>query len=767
MKSKVYDLMNWPEIEGITYAEADQPGELLGGHVCRQGFLVQIFRPDAVEVTVTVLQNNKKYVCEKVDEAGYFAALIPGKKAVKYSITVEKLTGETVTYADPYMFSYRLKAQDKKKFMAGTAFNAYEHLGAHRMTIDDTEGTLFMVWAPNAERVSVVGDFNDWDGRMFQMNKDYETGIFELFIPGDETSDRYCYEMKFKDGQTVRKADPYYTGDNDPEFEYIWDDDSWKAEFGENMPLAICELSAERLTDRDCVKNVKDMGFNCVELSGITSTVDDKEGFYAGNMCVVPLVGSDRLKSVINEFHKENIAVIFDCNLAYMEHGLGSCVYYDGTHLYDVADTTLTAHPDIRCSTYDYKKPQVRTYLNSVLGYWIEQFHVDGVRLMETASMLYLDYGKEAGQWQPNMYGGKENLEAVEFIRDIRRYTDKIDRQFLITAEESSIWTMVTGKIAEGGLGIDYKWNDGWKKDFMDFYCTDPLFRKGKYDKLTYSMLYQYSENFIVEFSRDGYGWEKGLLSQAAPVSGDIGGEEREKLICEHIKNAIGYMYAYPGKKLINYDECAGIEDYVRCLNDIYMNNRALYELDGSADGFAWVDDSRVDETVLAFARMSSDNDMIVCVSNFTPVERQAYGMNVPKAGKYTDMSTGKVFKSEKSMENGQEYIIMELKPLGVHMLSYVPYTQLETEENMIIMEARMALEEARQKEITARAVEEEARQMAKEAKEARERAEKAAKEADRASAEAQKQAEQAKKKCEQIEIDAKKKLDALKRRKS
>ena len=764
MNSKVYNLMNWPEIEGITYADCTNPGNLLGGHVCRQGFLIQIFRPDAVEVTVTTLADNKKHICEKVDEAGYFAVLISSKRSVKYSVTVEDISGQLHTYFDPYSFDVSMKPANKKKFLAGTAFNAYEYMGAHIAEIDGIEGMLFTVWAPNARRVSVVGDFNNWDGRISQMNRD-DDGIFQLFIPEITDIQKYCYEIKLKDGQTVKKADPYYMGDNNPWCEYIWDDNNWRADFAKDKPLAICELDAEAVLAKDCVDRVKNMGFNCVELSGITSSIDKKDGISAGNMCVNPRIESDLLKSVINEFHKNDIAVIIDCNLAFMEQGLGSFVYYDGTHLYDVCDTYMVNHPELKCSSYDYSKPQVRSYLNSTVDYWIRQFKADGIRMMEAASMLYLDYGKNAGEWQTNIYGGKENLDAIEFIRGIRKYIDKLDRQVLMTAEESSIWTMVTGDIKHDGLGFDYKWNDGWKKDFIEFYTTDPLFRKGGYGKLTYSMLYQYSEDFIVEFSRDGYGWDKGLLSQSAPVSENSDAEAGDVLAKAHAKNAIAYMYAYPGKKLVNYRECEGIEKYIAFLNKVYNENAALYELDNNPDGFMWVNDNCPEETVLSFARIASDDSMVLCVANFTPVEREYFKIGVPREGKYTDAATGVTYKSVCEESYGMDNSIsLKLAGLDVCYLVYEPYTDIEKQENAIMHETRTALEQAKQKALRAKEVEEEARLTAQAAKEAEEKAYKAAVDAANASREAEKQADEARKRCEQIEIDAKKKLDALKK---
>lgn len=755
MNGKVYNLMNWPEIEGITYCESDKPGELLGGHLVKEGFLIQIFRPDAVDVKVSVSGVNKKYTCDKVDEAGYFAVLIPGKKKVEYTVRVEDVKGRSTEYIDPYCFGTTLKKEDIKKFLSGTSEDSYKFMGARQIEVDGISGVRFAVYAPNARRVSVVGAFNDWDGRSFQMNRNDESGIFELFIPGLEDASDYCYEIKLSNGQIVRKADPYYIGDNDLICDFIWNDEDWKPDTDKDKPLAICELGIDELTSDDIVRSVKNMGFSYVELSGLTSTIDKENGIAAGNFCIDRKLGSDRLKGIINEFHNQGIGVIIDCNMAYMEEGLGSFIYYDGTHLLDSGSSFLSNHPDIKCALYNFDSTEVRSYLNSTAVYWIKEFHADGLRLKEVASMLYLDYGRNPGEWSFNIYGSKENLAGVEFIKGLRKIADKQDKKVLLIAEESSIWDMVTGDIKREGLGFDYKWNDGWKKDFMDFYYTDPLFRKGKYDKLSHSMLYQYSEDFILEFSRDGFGWEKGLLKDAAPVPED------KKI--SHVKNALAYMYAYPGKKLVNFRECEGLEDYVAWLNGIYSSNTPLYQLDNKAEGFGWINDSAAVETILSFYRKAADGTMIMAIANFTPVDRKGYVLGVPQSGKYTDMVSAEVYKSTDQESDGfEDSIKADLPGLCVSFFTFEPYTEIEVQENAIMKETRIALEEAKKKALDAKIIETEAKETARAAAEARDIALKAAKEAAKASEYATKQAEAAKLKCQQIEAEAKKKLAAL-----
>lgn len=784
MKSKVYNLMNWPRIEDITYAECDRPVELLGGHLCKQGFLIQIFRPDAVEVTVTTLPDNKKYPCEKVDEAGYYAVLIPSKKVLKYTISVENVKGRVHTYTDPYSIDASLKVTDLKKLTAGNATKAYEFMGATKAVYGGISGIMFAVWAPNARRVSVVGEFNDWDGRICQMNRDAEYGIYELFIPGLEAAGEYCYELVLKDGQVVRKADPYYLDGEEADDTFEWTDSAWKNELSKDKPLAICELGPDDLTNKNIVKTVVDEGFNCVELMNITSSVDKQTGMKAGNMCIVPQVGAKRLKTIINEFHAHGIAVIADCNMAYMEKGLGCLVYYDGTHLYGIADAVLDNHPELECVTYDYKKAQVRSYLYSGADYMIEHFHVDGLRLKEVASMLYLDYGKNPGEWMPNIYGGNDNIEAVDFIKGLRKNIDKIGKNTLLIAEDSSIWGMVTGPVRDGGLGFDYKWNDGWKRDFTEFYCTDPLFRKGRYNTLTHSMLYQYSEDFILEYSRDGYGWNRGLLRDMAPVEAGmvsyIGrsaqdlGESRitsDGIRIAHVKNALAYMYAFPGKKLVSLkelsDERYGLgsssAEYMKKLNTVYMNTPALYENDNMPGSFEWIREDDEEETVLAFVRTDSKGEKVVCIANFTPVERDVYRIGVPFEGRYTDMISGDVYGSYDEEADGYENSIdVRLRGLEVKILTYKPYTALEKEQNAILKAANKSLREAKKQAEEAKRVQEEAKRaeeeamlMAKEAKEADSKAQKAARQALKASEKAEKELEEAYRRCHELELKA------------
>ncbi len=783
MGNRLYDLMDWPSIEGVVYSECDEPMELLGGRICKDGFLIQTFAPDAVEIDVRVDGRKKLYPMEKMDEAGFFAVLLPGRKKVSYTFVKEDIYGKKTEYKDIYSYGRQecmqalLKiSQNGKseyninKFMTGSAQDAYKYMGSHEAVVDGISGMIFGIWAPDARRVSVIGAFNKWDGRVFQMEKDYDTGIFFLFIPDMKPKTPYCYEIKLKDGQVVKKADPYaqsasndviyasLAGVNPEEKNFKWTDAGWKQEDTKHKPLSICEIDILDLKDDTIEDRIEALGFNCVEIMNVCAVRNGSSAetinFYAVN-CEV---GGLRLKAFIDKMHKKNISVIIDWNGAFMSQGEYSLVYFDGTHLYDTGKVNLDNHPELNVASFDYSKPQVRSFLMSNIRYWIEEYHVDGLKFSETASMLYLDYGRKPGEWIPNIYGGKENINAVEFIQNVRKMVDSLQKNTILAAEESSGWQFVTGDIADGGLGFDYKWNDGWKKELVPFIEMDPLFRKGIYGRLTYSMLYQYSDDFIIGFSRNGYGWKKGILKDIVPDNGED--------VLNHVKTALGYMYFHPGKKLINIKECSGVEKFVAQMNNLYRNTKALYECDDNPSGFEWADDISAEETVIAVLRRDESGQSVIGAVNFTPVERKEFCIGVDEAGKYTDVLNGSVVyeSSEYNWNSKDESVFVDLKPLGISLYTYEPYTEIEKERIKIEKETKEALMLAKKEADEAKAVKDAAIERAKQAKEAEIIALAAAKEAEKAEKEAAKKAEEARIACIKIDENAKKKLAELKK---
>ncbi|MDD5830363.1 MAG: alpha amylase C-terminal domain-containing protein [Lachnospira sp.] len=783
MGNRLYDLMDWPSIEGVVYSECDEPMELLGGRICKDGFLIQTFAPDAVEMNVRVDGRKKLYPMEKMDEAGFFAVLLPGRKKVSYTFVKEDIYGKKTEYKDIYSYGRQecmqalLKISQNgrseyniNKFMTGNAQDAYKYMGSHEAVVDGISGMIFGIWAPDARRVSVIGAFNKWDGRVFQMEKDYDTGIFFLFIPDMKPKTPYCYEIKLKDGQVVKKADPYaqsasndviyasLAGVNPEEKNFKWTDAGWKQEDTKHKPLSICEIDILDLKDDTIEDRIEALGFNCVEIMNVCAVRNGSSAetinFYAVN-CEV---GGLRLKAFIDKMHKKNISVIIDWNGAFMSQGEYSLVYFDGTHLYDTGKVNLDNHPELNVASFDYSKPQVRSFLMSNIRYWIEEYHVDGLKFSETASMLYLDYGRKPGEWIPNIYGGKENINAVEFIQNVRKMVDSLQKNTILAAEESSGWQFVTGDIADGGLGFDYKWNDGWKKELVPFIEMDPLFRKGIYGRLTYSMLYQYSDDFIIGFSRNGYGWKKGILKDIVPVNGED--------VLNHVKTALGYMYFHPGKKLINIKECSGVEKFVAQMNNLYRNTKALYECDDNPSGFEWADDISAEETVIAVLRRDESGQSVIGAVNFTPVERKEFCIGVDEAGKYTDVLNDSVVyeSSEHNWNSKDESVFVDLKPLGISLYTYEPYTEIEKERIKIEKETKEALMLAKKEADEAKAVKDAAIERAKQAKEAEIIALAAAKEAEKAEKEAAKKAEEARIACIKIDENAKKKLAELKK---
>ena len=756
MGNRLYDLIDWPSIEGVVYSECDEPMELLGGRICKDGFLIQTFAPDAVEMNVRVDGRKKLYPMEKMDEAGFFAVLLPGRKKISYTFVKEDIYGKKTEYKDIYSYGRQecmqalLKISQNgrseyniNKFMTGSAQDAYKYMGSHEAVVDGISGMIFGIWAPDARRVSVIGAFNKWDGRVFQMEKDYDTGIFFLFIPDMKPKTPYCYEIKLKDGQVVKKADPYaqsasndviyasLAGVNPEEKNFKWTDAGWKQEDTKHKPLSICEIDILDLKDDTIEDRIEALGFNCVEIMNVCAVRNGSSAetinFYAVN-CEV---GGLRLKAFIDKMHKKNISVIIDWNGAFMSQGEYSLVYFDGTHLYDTGKVNLDNHPELNVASFDYSKPQVRSFLMSNIRYWIEEYHVDGLKFSETASMLYLDYGRKPGEWIPNIYGGKENINAVEFIQNVRKMVDSLQKNTILAAEESSGWQFVTGDIADGGLGFDYKWNDGWKKELVPFIEMDPLFRKGIYGRLTYSMLYQYSDDFIIGFSRNGYGWKKGILKDIVPVNGED--------VLNHVKTALGYMYFHPGKKLINIKECSGVEKFVAQMNNLYRNTKALYECDDNPSGFEWADDISAEETVIAVLRRDESGQSVIGAVNFTPVERKEFCIGVDEAGKYTDVLNDSVVyeSSEHNWNSKDESVFVDLKPLGISLYTYEPYTEIEKERIKIEKETKEALMLAKKEADEAKAVKDAAIERAKQAKEAEIIALAAAKEAEKAEKEA------------------------------
>jgi len=786
MNKKLYKLMNWAEIEGIIYSESDDPHEILGAHISGGNIVIQAFLPGARTVRIQPETGDKSYQMECVDESGYFAAMIPGKTLFPYEYIAEYEDGSLKKVKDAYNFRPQITKEDTERFNAGIHYTIYEKLGAHPMNLDGVDGVYFAVWAPNAVRVSTVGDFNGWDGRIHQMRRLWDSGIFEIFIPGAKEGDCYKFELKAKGGMTYLKADPYAFGQQmRPDTASIvrsldgfeWEDDKWmknrKKAQEVNAPISIYEMYlgsfARPEDDRPylnyrelapkIIDYVKKMHYTHVELMPVMEHPFDGSWGYQviGYYAPTARYGTaEDFMYFMNELHKADIGVILDWVPAHFPrdtHGLSN---FDGTCLYEHADPRQGSHPHWGTLIYNYGRPEVKNYLIANALYWLEQYHADGIRMDAVASMLYLDYGKNSGEWVANMYGGNENLEAVEFLKHLNSIVKKRDEGVLMIAEESTAWPKVTGDVEEDGLGFDLKWNMGFMNDYLSYIKNDPYFRSGCHNNLTFSMIYAYSEKFVLVFSHDE------VVHGKATMLGKMPGERKEQFA--NLRLTYAYLMTHPGKKLLfmgqdigEYDEWneeravewellenddhQKLNRLVSDLNKMYTTLPALYQKDDSWEGFEWINCITPQACMLSYLRKAKKvEDTLVVVANFANV-RQEFIIGVPYEGKYkeilnTDSRTyggsGCVNAKEKAtLEqewDGKPYAIeMVSAPLSISIFSYTPYTP---EEKAEIEKAKAEAIRKAEEEKERQEAEEAARITAMEAEAAKEAAKKASKEA-------------------------------------
>ena len=709
MNKKLYDLLDWAEIEAVVYCEHDRPDRLLGPHVVKGGILIQSFYPGSQGVTL-ITEDGKRHRMQETDEAGAYAVLLPGKKIMDYTLEITYKDGLKHREKDSYAYTNLLDANDLKRFESGIHKDIYNRLGAHHVKVTGigdeayvywegeqckeenyVEGTIFSVWAPNAMRVSVVGDFNQWDGRKHMMSKVGDSGIFSIFIPEISTGELYKYEVKQSPVKQVLKADPYgFAAELRPNNAsittdisgYRWRDTAWmkkrKSTDWKKEPVSIYEVHLgswkkpaldhepegreEFYSYREIAPMLADyvlkMGYTHVELMPIMEhPLDESWGYQVtGYYAVTARYGTpEDFMFFMDYMHQKNIGVILDWVPAHFprdEHGL-AC--FDGTCLYEHADPRQGAHPHWGTLIYNYARPQVANFLIANALFWLDKYHADGIRMDAVASMLYLDYGKQDGEWIANMYGGNENLDAIEFLRNLNRAVKERKDGSIVIAEESTAWPMVSGDIDEGGLGFDFKWNMGWMNDFTEYMRTDPLFRKGRHGALTFSMIYAYSENFILVLSHDEVVHGKGSMLGKMP--GDM--EQR----FANLRVAYGFMTAHPGKKLLfmgqelggmaewnekeslhwhlleDSENCLQMARYVKALNHFYRKHPSLYYSDYDADGFSWLSCMDADHSIITFTRKdvkSGEELLVVC--NFTPVVYENFKIGVPYPGKYKEI---------------------------------------------------------------------------------------------------------------------------------
>jgi 1,4-alpha-glucan branching enzyme len=661
------------------------PFDVLGLHPGPEGagLVLRTFQPEAKEVAVQ--RGQTAMPMERVHEEGFFELALPDEtRFFEYQLAVTDWSGNTQVVEDPYRFAPVLGEMDLYLYNEGNLLKAWEKLGAHPITHQRVAGTVFAVWAPGALRVSVVGDFNRWDGRRHPMRPRGGSGIWELFIPTIGPGTVYKYEVKSRfRGYMANKADPYgFATELRPAnasvvFDlnrYQWNDGEWMATRKQAhrlaAPINIYEvhlgswkrkddnkwLTYRELAD-DLVPYARAMGYTHLETMPIAEHPYDGSWGYqvTGYFAPTSRFGSpDDFRYFVDKAHQAGLGVVVDWVPAHFpkdEHGLG---YFDGTHLYEHADPRQGEHRDWGTFIFNFGRSEVRNFLLSNALFWLENYHIDGLRVDAVASMLYLDYSRRSGEWVPNKFGGRENLEAVDFLKRFNDLVHEHHPDVLTFAEESTSWPMVSRPVYLGGLGFDFKWNMGWMHDMLEYFQKDPVHRRYHHNNLTFAMMYAYTENFILAFSHDEVVYGKRSLLNKMP------GDEWRQFA--NLRALYAYMTAFPGKKLnfmggefAQWNEWnfqAGLDWYlldkpfhrqmqafVRDLNHVYIAQASLHEVDFQWDGFQWVDFRDVDQSIVSFIRYAEDKrECMVVVANFTPVPRTGYRVGAPVGGRYSEI---------------------------------------------------------------------------------------------------------------------------------
>jgi len=691
------------EIERIVRAESSDPFQFLGPHWLDRGgkraLAIRAYHPAASEMAVEWLGSSagrrSAIAAEKIHPGGVFEATVQNNvsqlrdnqeiAATSYRLYFRFPDGNSVDTFDAYAFPPLLTDYDLYLSGEGTHYQKYEKLGAHVREMAGVRGVHFGVWAPNALRVSVVGNFNFWDGRVHPMRIRGETGIWELFIPGLDEGTLYKFEIKSRAGYWGLKSDPYgFAAEKRPNNASVvvdidkhqWDDAAWLAQRASrdwlHSPMSIYEvhlgswrrrrddgnrwLTYRELAD-ELIPYVKGMGYTHVEMMPVMEHPLDKSWGYqtVGYFAVTSRFGTpEDFMYFVDRCHQEGIGVILDWTPAHFPRDAHGLAFFDGTHLYEHADPRKGAHPDWGTLVFNYGRNEVQNFLISNALFWIDKYHLDGLRVDAVASMLYLDYSRNPGEWIPNRFGGRENLEAIGFLKHLNEVLHTQHPGALTIAEESTSWPAVSRPVYLGGLGFDLKWNMGWMNDTLRFMEYDPIHRKYHHNELTFSMIYAFTENFVLPLSHDEVVHGKRSLLEKMP------GDDWQKFA--NLRLLFGYMWAHPGKKLLFmgselakreefWDEASvdwalqdspphrGIQQLMADLNRLHLQEPALHELDFEWAGFEWVEANDAANSVIAFQRRArNQDDAIVVVCNFTPVIRDEYRVGVPRPGYYREI---------------------------------------------------------------------------------------------------------------------------------
>ncbi|MDQ4131483.1 MAG: 1,4-alpha-glucan branching protein GlgB [Actinomycetota bacterium] len=672
------------EIELIVRREHSDPHHVLGPHPSNGGVEVRAFRPAADRV-VAHPEGGEPVELERRHPAGVFVGLLDGAELpLRYELEVSYPDGNVFTLRDPYAFAPTLEEVDLHLAAAGRHEELYERLGAHVREVDGTVGTSFAVWAPAARAVSVIGDFNSWEGHLHPMRSLGASGIWEVFLPGVEDGAAYKFEILAQSGEVRLKADPLAFKTQPPPRNdsvvhrprHRWRDAAWierrREEEPHGKPLSIYEvhLGSWRLNPLEGNRPltyleladelptyVGDLGFTHVELLPVMEHPFTGSWGYqtSGYFAPTARFGSpDDFCELVDRLHEHGIGVLVDWVPAHFPRDDWALARFDGTALYEHEDPRRASHPDWGTLIFNYARREVRNFLLASAVFWPDHYHVDGIRADGVASMLYLDYSRPEGSWVPNEHGGREDLEAIAFLKEMNEVLHRREPGVISAAEESTAWPGVSRPTYVGGLGFGFKWNLGWMHDTLDYFQRDPIYRRYHHHQLTFSLMYAFSENFILPLSHDEVVHGKGSLY------GKMAGDRWQKLA--NLRALYAYMWAHPGKKLLfmgaelaqeaewseersldwhllERPENAGIQALVRDLNARMRAEPALYEQDFDPAGFRWLEPNDADASVLAFVRASRGGErVLVCVANLSPVPREGYRLGLPRPGHWTEV---------------------------------------------------------------------------------------------------------------------------------
>jgi 1,4-alpha-glucan branching enzyme len=707
------------EVEAIVKGEHRNPHDFLGHH----GGIVRVWRPGAASVVVAGVK------AERVHEAGLFEARVPDTTA-EYDVEVQYPDGTVITLDDPYRHWPTLGDVDIYLIGEGRHERLWEVLGAHYRMHEGSVGTAFAVWAPSARAIRVVGDFNLWDGRVHPMRSMGTSGVWELFVPGVEPGARYKFEVIGADERLRLKADPMArlaevspgTASIVTVSEHQWADDEWLAHRGSidtinqristyelhlgswrhkpeegDRPLTYLEL-AEQLPEY-----VADLGFTHVEMMPVAEHPFGGSWGYQVSSYYAPTsrYGSpDDFRVLVEALHQRGIGVIVDWVPAHFPKDEWALARFDGTALYEHADPRQGEHPDWGTLVFNFGRHEVRNFLLANALYWVEEFHIDGLRVDAVASMLYLDYSRKEGEWVPNEFGGRENLEAIHFLQEVNTVLYGRCPGVLTIAEESTAFPGVSRPVHLGGLGFAHKWNMGWMHDTLAYFSLDPIHRRYHHHDLTFGLMYAWSENFVLPLSHDEVVHLKGSLLQKMP------GDRWQKFA--NLRSLFGWMWAHPGKQLVfmggefaqerEWSESRsldwhlledglhrGVQSLMRSINAVEAAEPALYTSDFTAEGFRWIDANDSDQSVYSFLRFDvhGGGRPVACVANLTPVPRHGYRLGLPTPGRWreilnTDASdfggggvvNGEVWTDGVAWHGHQQSVALTLPPLGVVWLA-------------------------------------------------------------------------------------------------